>query len=143
MKRRDLLNVTTVGLLGATVSRAAGAGRQPRPTSVVKVLGEHGLGPAFAQWQGTVLEVTLPPGTETAAHQHPGPTFGYVVSGRINWAIDGNPAQVLGPGMSFFEPLGAVHSTAANPSHTEPARLAVVIIGKQGEPLSRPVKPAI
>jgi hypothetical protein len=35
-----------------------------------------------------------------------------------------------------------VHSTSANDSATEPAKIAVVILGKPGEPLSKPaVKP--
>ncbi len=97
------------------------------------------LGPAFAGWQGTMLEVTYPPGAESAAHQHPGPTFGFVLSGRIRWVINGGAPQVLEPGMAFFEPMGSVHSTAANASVSEPARLAVVILGKPGDELSKPV----
>ena len=73
-----------------------------------------------------------------ASHQHPGPTFGYVVKGRIKWAVNGEPAKELGPGQSFFEPMGSVHSTSANASATEPAVISVVIVGKSGEPLSKP-----
>jgi quercetin dioxygenase-like cupin family protein len=85
-----------------------------------------------------MIEVTYPPGAESAAHQHPGPTFGYVVRGRIRWAINGEPATVLEAGQSFFEPSGSVHSTAANASASEPAVISVVILGKPGEPLSKP-----
>ncbi len=74
----------------------------------------------------------------SASHQHPGPTFGYVVKGSIKWAIDGEPAKTLTVGQSFFEPLGSVHSTSANASATEPAVISVVIVGKTGEPLSKP-----
>ena len=72
--------------------------------------------------------------------QHPGPTFGYVVRGKIRWAINGEPGKVLEAGQSFFEPMGSVHSTSANASDTEPATISVVIISKPGEPLSKPVK---
>jgi quercetin dioxygenase-like cupin family protein len=48
------------------------------------------------------------------------------------------PAVELGPGQSFFEPMGSVRSTSANASATEPATIAVVILGRAGEPLSRP-----
>jgi quercetin dioxygenase-like cupin family protein len=85
-----------------------------------------------------MIEVTYPPGVVSAAHQHPGPTFGYVVSGKIRWAINGEPAKVLEAGQSFFEPMGSVHSTSANDSATEPAKISVVILGKAGEPLSKP-----
>lgn len=127
-----------MALLAAVTSESAFAQPQARAASQSKPLGEHPLGPAFEGWQGTILEVTYPPGAASAAHQHPGPTFGYVVSGRITWAINGSEPRVLEPGMSFFEPMGSVHSTAANASDTEPARLAVVILGKPGEPLSKP-----
>jgi quercetin dioxygenase-like cupin family protein len=138
MKRRDVLKAGSGALFGAVASSPASAGRQAAPASPRKILGEHLLGPAFAGWQGTIFETTYPPGAESAAHQHPGPTFGYVISGRIKWAINGDAPRVLEPGMSFFEPMGSVHSTAANASATEPARLAIVILGKPGEPLSTP-----
>src|SRR5512139_1144398 len=140
MDRRELLcglgalaGAVTVG----EVSTAQAAGQAATATQS-KPLGAHPLGAAFEGWQGTILEVTYPPGVVSASHQHPGPTFGYVVRGRIRWAINGEPAKVLEAGQSFFEPLGSVHSTSANASDTEPAKIAVVILGKPGEPLSKP-----
>lgn len=139
MQRRDMLKVGAGAVLGSLgVGTTAAAAQAPAATTQAKNLGEHLLGPAFAGWQGTMLEVTYPPGASSTAHQHPGPTFGYVVSGRISWAINGGAPQVLEPGMAFFEPMGSVHSTSANASATEPARMAVVILGKPGEPLSKP-----
>jgi quercetin dioxygenase-like cupin family protein len=143
MHRRTVLHAGLTALAGAAVTRditqleAVGLGQTPATTQS-KPLGEHPLGPGLDGWQGTILEVTYPPGVESASHQHPGPTFGYVVSGTIRWAINGEPARVLGPGQSFFEPTGSVHSTSANASATEPARIAVVILGKPGDPLSKP-----
>ena len=61
-----------------------------------------------------------------------------MVKGSIKWAIDGEPAKTLTVGQSFFEPLGSVHSTSANASATEPAVISVVIVGKTGEPLTKP-----
>ena len=144
MDRREVLSAGLGVLAGAFTVREVGtlhaAGQAPAATQS-KPLGAHPLGAAFeGGWQGTMLEVTYPPGVVSAAHQHPGPTFGYVVSGRIRWAIDGGPAKVLEAGQSFFEPMGSVHSTSANASDTEPARISVVILSKPGEPLSKPVK---
>jgi quercetin dioxygenase-like cupin family protein len=141
MHRRALLQAGVGALAGAAAfdaddAGAAGAGQAP-PVQA-KNLGTHPLGPAFDGWNGTILEVVYAPGGSSAAHQHPGPTFGYVVSGQIRWAIDGQPARVLHAGESFFEPMGSIHSTSANASETEPARLSVVILGRSGEPLSRP-----
>ena len=144
MDRRELLQVGLTVLAGAVgVSEAEGAGSwtdafQTRPGSQGRPLGAFPLGAAFEGWQGTMTEVTYPPGAESAAHQHPGPTFGYVLSGKIRWAINGEPAKILEAGQTFFEPMGSVHSTSANASETEPARLLAVILGKNGEPLSKP-----
>ena len=142
MDRRELFQAGFVALTGtvtlggpadaAAQAGAPGAATQSRP------LGAHPLTAPFAGWTGTMLEVTYPPGAVSASHQHPGPTFGYVVKGSIKWAIDGEPAKVLTAGQSFFEPLGSVHSTSANASATEPAVISVVIVGKTGEPLSKP-----
>ena len=148
MDRRTVLQAGLTAIAGAVVTgemRAASVAEleaQTPATTQSKPLGAHPLGAAMEGWQGTILEVTYPPGVVSAAHQHPGPTFGYVVSGKIRWAINGEPAKVLGAGQSFFEPMGSVHSTSANDSATEPATIAVVILGKAGEPLSKPaVKP--
>jgi quercetin dioxygenase-like cupin family protein len=146
MDRRELLQTGLTVLAGsmagsearASSGVAAGGGGQNAPTTQSKPLGAHPLTAPLEGWTGTMLEVTYPPGVTSASHQHPGPTFGYVVKGRIRWAIDGEPAKVLEAGQSFFEPLGSVHSTSANASATEPAVISVVIVGKTGEPLSKP-----
>jgi quercetin dioxygenase-like cupin family protein len=143
MHRRTVLHAGLTALAGAVAGPdldvlAAGAGTQAPAATQSRPLGVNPLGAAFEGWQGTMLEVTYPPGVESAAHQHPGPTFGYVVSGKIRWAINGEPARVLEAGQTFFEPMGSVHSTSANASATEPARISVVILGKTGEPLSKP-----
>ncbi len=142
MDRRQVLQAGAAALAGAVVGGEAAlmaqAAGQARPGTTSKALGAHPLGAAFAGWQGTMLEVTYPPGVSSAAHQHPGPTFGYVVRGAIRWAIDGQPGRTLTAGESFFEPMGSVHSTSANASDSEAAVISVVILGKPGEPLSKP-----
>jgi quercetin dioxygenase-like cupin family protein len=144
MDRREMLHAGISVVTGAIVIRevpmaeAAELGSQAAPTTSSRPLGAHPLGSAFGDWQGTMLEVNYPPGVTSASHQHPGPTFGYVVSGKVKWAINGEPAKVLEAGQSFFEPMGSVHSTSANASDTEPAKLSVVILSKPGEPLSKP-----
>jgi quercetin dioxygenase-like cupin family protein len=145
MDRRELLQAGLTMVAGAVTLQAAahaadaiqatGTPTQSRP------LGAHALTAPFDGWTGTMLEVTYAPGAKSASHQHPGPTFGYVVKGSILWAIDGEPAKTLTAGQTFFEPLGSVHSTSANASATEPAVISVVIVGKTGEPLSKPATP--
>lgn len=139
MDRRELLQAGLTAIAGTvTLGVVDAAAQAPAAATQSKPLGAHPLGAPFDGWTGTMLEVTYPPGAVSASHQHPGPTFGYVVRGRIRWAIDGEPAKVLEAGQSFFEPLGSVHSTSANASATEPAVISVVIVGKAGEPLSKP-----
>jgi quercetin dioxygenase-like cupin family protein len=142
MDRRDLFQAGLTALAGAVtlpavleaavIMQAAGAATESKP------LGAHALTAPFEGWTGTMLEVTYPPGARSASHQHPGPTFGYVVKGSILWAINGEPAKTLTAGQTFFEPLGSIHSTSANASATEPAVISVVIVGRTGEPLSKP-----
>jgi quercetin dioxygenase-like cupin family protein len=142
MDRREMLQAGLAAFAGAVALPAAGrtaeaaqaAGNAPQS----KTLGAPALTAPFEGWTGTMLEVTYPPGAKSASHQHPGPTFGYVVKGSILWAINGEPPKTLTAGQAFFEPLGSVHSTAENASATEPAVISVVIIGKTGEPLSKP-----
>ena len=141
MDRRAVLQAGMSLCAGAAALRTGTtlhAAEQTPATTQSKPLGAHPLGPAFEGWLGNMIEVTYPPGVMSAAHQHPGPTFGYVVSGKIRWAINGEPARTLEAGQSFFEPMGSVHSTSANASDTEPAKIAVVILSKPGEPLSKP-----
>jgi quercetin dioxygenase-like cupin family protein len=147
MDRRTVLQAGLGALAGAVSVRELSARgsegvleQAPAAATQSKQLGTHPLGAAFEGWNGNMLEVTYPPGVVSAAHQHPGPTFGYVVRGKIRWAINGEPAKVLEAGQTFFEPLGSVHSTSANASDTEPATISVVILSKPGEPLSKPAK---
>jgi quercetin dioxygenase-like cupin family protein len=139
MDRRELLQAGLTAIAGTAIGTHAEAASQAAPAaSPSKPLGAHPLSGPFEGWTGTMLEVTYAPGQVSASHQHPGPTFGYVVKGSIRWAIDGQPAKTLTAGQTFFEPLGSVHSTSANASTTEPAVISVVIVGKTGEPLSKP-----
>jgi quercetin dioxygenase-like cupin family protein len=141
MHRRELLQAGLTAITGTVTVAAIGeaaAAQAPASPTQSRPLGAHPLTAPFEGWTGTMLEVTYGPGAVSASHQHPGPTFGYVVKGSIKWAIDGEPAKTLTVGQSFFEPLGSVHSTSANASATEPAVISVVIVGKTGEPLSKP-----
>jgi quercetin dioxygenase-like cupin family protein len=146
MDRRSLLQTGLGAVTGAVTMRALSAAvtaAEQAPAAAAtqsKPLGVNPLGPAFEGWQGTMLEVNYPPGVVSASHQHPGPTFGYVVSGKIRWAINGEPAKILEAGQTSFEPMGSIHSTSANASDTEPARISVVILSRPGEPLSKPAK---
>ena len=65
------------------------------------------------------------PGTSTPVHRHPGVVLAFVLEGRVRFAINNEPEQVIATGGTFFEPLGAVHTTSGSASADEPTRVLV------------------
>ena len=65
------------------------------------------------------------PGTSTPVHQHPGVVLAYVLEGRVRFAINNEPEQVIQAGGTFFEPLGATHTTSGSASADERTRILV------------------
>jgi quercetin dioxygenase-like cupin family protein len=64
----------------------------------------------------TTTVVTFEPGQAGLPHRHPGPIFGYVLEGEFEFALDEDPPKTLKAGETFYEPSGAVHRVARNPS---------------------------
>src|SRR5215510_10327935 len=65
------------------------------------------------------------PGTSTPVHSHPGIVLGYVLEGRVRFAIDGQPERIVPTGGTFFEPLGAVHTTSGSASAGEATTILI------------------
>ena len=64
----------------------------------------------------TLVEITMTQGATVPAHNHPHEQVGYVASGRVRFAIDGQ-ARELTAGDSYLVPGGATHEvTALEPS---------------------------
>jgi quercetin dioxygenase-like cupin family protein len=76
----------------------------------------------------TVNEVTLGPGQEDRPHRHAGPTFGYVLEGEYEHAIDDEPVKTYKAGDTFYEPTGSLHRVARNPSVRTRTRLVAVTL---------------
>ncbi len=89
----------------------------------------------------TAVEVTYEPGQAGAPHRHPGPTFGYVLEGEYEWAIDDQPARVLKAGETFYEPGGCLHRVTRNPGRVRARVLAWVLHPRDAKDLVSPVKP--
>src|SRR5690349_13361926 len=112
MNRRTLLETAVASMVGAALTPGRSKAGQAAPAapaagaSSSKPLGAYPLDGPFAGFQGTMIEVTYPPGVVGPPHRHPGPVFGYVLRGKFRWGINGEPPKVLGPGDVFFEPLG-------------------------------------
>jgi quercetin dioxygenase-like cupin family protein len=78
--------------------------------------------------RATVLEVTFAPGQKDAPHHHTGPVFGYVLEGEYEHALDDEPVKTYKAGDTFYEPSGAQHRVARNPSARNKTRLLAVIL---------------
>jgi quercetin dioxygenase-like cupin family protein len=76
----------------------------------------------------TVNEVTFGPGQEDTPHRHAGPTFGYVLEGEYEHAIDDEPVKKYKAGDTFYEPTGSLHRVARNPSTRTRTRLVAVTL---------------
>ena len=109
---------------------AAGA---PRPTTTI--VSSDAL-PHVAGKRVTTVLVEFPPGGFSPEHHHAGSVSVYVLSGEIESQLGGGPAAIYKPGETFFEPPGAVHLFARNPSATEPARILAVFVHDEGAQLT-------
>ena len=86
-----------------------------------------------------VLVVERGPGTASPPHRHPGHhTFGYVMEGTYEFAIDRREPRVLKAGDTFYEPPTAVHSTSRNPSTDQRVKLLVFMVADQKNPTTVP-----
>jgi quercetin dioxygenase-like cupin family protein len=84
------------------------------------------------------LEVTYPPGATSAAHRHPCPVIGYVLSGTIRMQVSDQPVAEYKAGDTFVEMPTDVHRLGANPSADTPAVFLVTFVCDKDTPLSVP-----
>jgi quercetin dioxygenase-like cupin family protein len=107
---------------------------QPAPAAAAKPLLVQPLG----DLPGREIRITLldrAPGSSSAPHRHPGHhTFGYVIEGSYEFAIDGQPARTLNAGETFYEPPAALHSTSRNPSADKRTKILVFMVADQKNP---------
>src|SRR3954469_25232776 len=78
--------------------------------------------------RATTLEVTFEPGAAGSPHRHPGPVFGYVLEGELEFQAGDMPARRLKAGDTFYEPAMVLHAVARNPSAKARARVLAIII---------------
>ena len=105
---------------------SAGRDGTSRPASVVTVLRSEKLGNGLDRRMTTLL-VHFPPHAFTPRHVHGGALTAYVVSGHVRSQLDAGAIRVLGPGDTFHEAVGTVHSFIEN-SDDEPADVVATIV---------------
>jgi quercetin dioxygenase-like cupin family protein len=79
------------------------------------------------------------PGSSSSRHRHPGHhTFGYVLEGTYEFAINGEPSRRLKAGDTFYEPPTAVHTTSRNPSADTRTKILIFMVADQKNPSTVP-----
>lgn len=87
-----------------------------------------------------VLEVTYPAGGRSASHRHNAHTVVYVLEGSVIMQVAGGDRQTLTAGQVFYENPDDIHSVSMNASDTEPARILVYFLKKNGAPITVPAE---
>jgi quercetin dioxygenase-like cupin family protein len=75
---------------------------------------------------------TIEPGGRTPLHQHPVPTYVYVLEGQVELRTEGGDPHVYHQGEAYIEALNRDHQLFNTTE--EPARVLVVFIGEEGTP---------
>ena len=100
---------------------------------------------ALSDLPGREVRISLldrPPQASSPPHRHPGHhTFGYVVEGTYEFAVDGGAPKTLKAGDVFYEPPGALHSTSRNPSSDQRTKILVFMVADQKNPSTVVEKP--
>lgn len=82
--------------------------------------------------------VDFPPGASAPRHRHPGEELVYVISGTLQYQLDGEPTVTLKAGDVLFIPYGKVHAVT-NVGTESASELATYIVEK-GKPVVELVK---
>ena len=131
MKRRSLVLFAAVAALSFAGAQGAAA-HETKP--VVKTLLKMPLA-GIAGKEANVVLLDVGPGWKIGNHFHPGHVFVYMIQGSIKIEVEGEPAQVIGPGDVLHE-LPDRNMVANNISSTKGARFLVFQVGDIGKPLT-------
>jgi quercetin dioxygenase-like cupin family protein len=112
------------GLAPARYGHGGGKGPAARVISAVDIDEEVGGKKARA----TTFEVTFEPGVVSTPHRHPGPIFGYVLEGELEFAVGDGKVRTLKAGDTFYEPAKVLHAVSRNPSDKAKARVLAVLV---------------
>lgn len=82
-----------------------------------------------------VSTVIYPPDYAGPAHRHDAHGLIYVLEGSVVMQVRGGKQVTLTPGQTFYEAPDDVHLVGKNASKTQPAKLLVVFVKKQGAPI--------
>lgn len=130
------VTAVAITLIGSTALAQVGFRATPVFQGTRTGIGQEIQFPLFRN-QVTALLVEIAPGGETGRHQHPVPTFVYVLEGTVTIEIEGHPQVVHTSGQAFLETVNTWHN--GRNRGTAPLKLLVVFSGEEGKPnLVRP-----
>lgn len=98
-------------------------------------LQQHDL--SVAGWETVQMRVDFAPGATASRHVHAGDEIIYVLKGKIEYRLDGQPRATLSEGDVLFIPKGKPHS-AANVGLEPASELATYVVEKD-KPLVVPL----
>lgn len=125
---------TSAALMAAILVTGSGSPlpAQPRPAGTARTdLQRHDL--SMTGWEVLQARVDFAPGASFPRHSHPGEEIIYVLSGSLEYALDGKPPVILKAGDVLFVPTGVIHA-ARNVGTDRGAELATYVVEK-GKPL--------
>ncbi|HEX5470833.1 MAG TPA: cupin domain-containing protein [Lacipirellulaceae bacterium] len=129
MRSTSLTLVAAALLVGgglAVAQHEKGAGKKPHAKVIAATDIHEEVDGKKAK--ASFVELTLEPGAAGSPHRHPGPVFGYVLEGDVEFAVNDDEARKLKAGDTFYEPSMALHAVMRNPSDKVEARVMVVLI---------------
>jgi quercetin dioxygenase-like cupin family protein len=113
-----------------------------REASVPRRSGELARYPLTGRFEGfdaVLVELNFAPGASAPAHRHPSFILGYVMDGQMRSAVNSEPDQIVRAGGTFFEPLGALHTTFGSASPDAPVRAVAFLVVPTGSRVTSPV----
>jgi quercetin dioxygenase-like cupin family protein len=134
--RRTFLALAAAALMVPLEIAEADAQTAPRPRGE---LARHPLTGPYDGHDAVLVEISVPAGSRSTGmgHRHTGPVLGYVVQGEIRFAINNEPEKIVKAGSTFFEPIGALHSTSGA-TEAGPARFLAFLVVPKGADVVAP-----
>jgi quercetin dioxygenase-like cupin family protein len=131
-ERRTFLGFAAASLLPNGLDAPIAA--QTPAARPVGELARHALTGPLDGYEATVGVATMRhfPGASTPVHSHPGVVLAYVLDGRVRFAINNEPERIVPAGGTFFEPMGAVHTTSGSASPDELTQIVLFQIVPKG-----------
>jgi quercetin dioxygenase-like cupin family protein len=137
--RRTFLSLAAASLLPLVLDAQTTA-QTPAASRPSGELARHALTGPFEGFEAVLTQVSAQPGPSASApggHRHTGFVLGYVLEGQLRFAINNEPERVVPAGGTFFEPIGALHSTNGSVPGA-PARFLAFLVVPKGSPLVAP-----